>query len=233
MAFLQNYTEFWNFPSKFSVCTIGTCCTYVVSSLKGAADKCWICTNVSKSKQSKCYSISLVLWCLEINIGSDYLWRSGAFLRMSAAQALSHNGGACNSVWWLRSAGLEIVFYKKGEIRQSAAWDTCSSFLLQPRHPNGSWEGAEPSAGCGTAFSESWPADKCYATQALSFLLGFVSFPPPAFINLQPLCCTSYCLLSLEDVFSPPRLILCVKTPLHPCSLMACFVLTQRTNSNI
>lgn len=92
MTFLQNYTEFWNFPSKWSACTSGTCCTYAVSSQKGAADKCWICTNVSKSKQPKCYSISLVLWCLEINIGSAYLGRFGAFLSMSAAYSLPN--------WW-------------------------------------------------------------------------------------------------------------------------------------
>lgn len=180
MAFLQNYTEIWNFPSKFCVCTFGTCCTYVVSSQKGAADKCWICTNVSKSKQSKCYSISLVLWCLEINIGSAYLGRFGAFLRMSAARSLSD--------WWslqfclvTQKCRLGNCIFLKKEIRQSAAWDTCSSCLLQPRRPDGSWgqPGAEPGAGCGTASPGSWPADKCCSTRALSSLPVFSCPLPP------------------------------------------------------
>lgn len=205
MAFLQNYTEFWNFPSKFCVCTFGTCCTYVVSSQKGAADKCWICTNVSKSKQSKCYSISLVLWCLEINIGSAHLGRSGASLRMSAARsAPSQAGGAGNFLWWLKRAGLETVFWKRGNKTKCCMGDTCSRCSLQPRHPGGSrgQPGAEPGAGCGTASPESQPADKCSSHTRPQFSPYFcLFFPPPTFINLQPLCCTSYCLLSGRTFF--------------------------------
>lgn len=189
MVFLQNYMEFWNFPSKFSVCTFGTCCTYAVSSQKGAADKCWICTNVSKSKQSKCYSISLVLWCLEINIGSAYLGSFGAFLSMSAAYSLPN--------WWrlqfclvTEKCRLGNTSLKKGKRGNwSPTWNTCSSHIFihgTPMVPGDSWEQSCPVAWCQ---------------------------PVPVLDVVQPLPHTSYCLLlpSLEDFFSIPCPILCVK----------------------
>lgn len=79
------------------------------------------------------------------------------------------------------------LYFLKKEIRQSAAWDTCSSCLLQPRRPDGSWgqPGAEPGAGCGTASPGSWPADKCCSTRALSSLPVFSQPLPPQLSSIS------------------------------------------------
>lgn len=130
------------------------------------------------------------------------------------------------------------LYFKKGEIRQSAAWETpaaavyCSQgTLVAPGHNQ------EQSPVLDVAQHHPNPSQQTcvppHMASVLSLFLSFFLFSPPAFINLQPLCCTSYGLLSMEDAFSTPPLIPCAKTPLQFSSLMACFALTQRTNSNI
>lgn len=70
-----------------------------------------------------------------------------------------------------------------------------------------------PGAGRGAASPRCQPA-KChlYTSPQLSPFLF------PAFLNLQPLPQASYCLLhpALEDIFSTPHLIPCIKTPYLP-----------------
>lgn len=104
--------------------------------------------------------------------------------------SLSVHVSSTLSDWWrlqfylvTQKCRLGNCIFLKKEIRQSAAWDTCSSCLLQPRRPDGSWgqPGAEPGAGCGTASPGSWPADKCCSTRALSSLPVFSRPLPPSF----------------------------------------------------
>lgn len=220
MAFFQNYMEFWNFPSKFSVCTFGTCCTYAVSSQKGAADKCWICTNVSKSKQSKCYSISPVLWCLEINIGSAYLGRFGAFLSVSAAYSLPN--------WWslqfclvTEKCRLGNTILKKKEKRGnwSPAWNTCSSRILKPRHFDGPW--GQPGAELGACPYWCWTWHSIIRISASRQVL-FHMCPQlsPCFFSQRSWISSPFfahlivsCFPHWKIFFSTPHLILCVKNP--------------------
>lgn len=117
--------------------------------------------------QPKCYSISLLLWCLETNIGSAYLESFGAVLSVSAACYLPHWGSLqfCLGTEQCR-LGNPI---KK---RQKKKLKLCMQHLQQP-------------------------------------------------------------LPTLEDIFLHTLPNPICKNSLIFFSLMACFALTQRTNSNI